>query len=744
MSINFQEILKELEYRVEHGIIDLTKEEQVTKLAEILRENGVSDANEMAQKARVYFSYINEALPKMSAKPKKNPSNGAAAAGQKSPTAKPQSSDSLAAKEAHKLGLVSTGFGRWAKSKGGPTTHMTDQETGKLVPVGVADEPVGKKGGKTSGGDGEKASAGGKGGAAAEKPKPNISPVGFRNGAEKRAAADKKTSSSKEVDVNKGVAVVVPKSRYGTKGSKEVDQKKAANRLKYLPKSKITPQQAALNFKKAYPKAVTTKYQFPKNSDALLKAKLPPAGYEALKSLMQMSKQGDFEPPISIVTDQYGAGKISAQTNELAMQAVFCFPATPKGIAARNEFLNSLVQNADAIENAGGVPILDKSWIKEMGGAHDAFVTNMNTKFGAGKWDVTGMTWDVRAQQEALGIDYNSKGDSTDINAQIKVNGKIYNEEISCKKDWAIFLLNAGLGEPSNWYYTLGPQKEMRAEELQRLSDAKDSRFGKNEKAELQQLQKQALSKAPVSNKELQDAQMKSAETGCLSIREVPKGEVNSVLKDCMSRKKNDPYYMDKNEATLAKQVATYLSKTKTVDVNELANYVGGGSKNFKKAVMVYHKMMGAYQGGDKWLDSHKEITYGFITQAAKKMATDKNFQGMLLKKLQEAIPVKTMVEGVENMQIDSMYVTQKHMQQMFGTTNWDDVKEFLSIKVTNGVAALTYSAKGNNAKPLKIANIQMREKGVGYNGSISLECTPAKEFENSCKEIDARINKRK
>jgi hypothetical protein len=64
MSINFQEILKELEYRVEHGIIDLTKEEQVTKLVQILRENGVSDANEMAQKARVYYSYINEATKK--------------------------------------------------------------------------------------------------------------------------------------------------------------------------------------------------------------------------------------------------------------------------------------------------------------------------------------------------------------------------------------------------------------------------------------------------------------------------------------------------------------------------------------------------------------------------------------------------------------------------------------------------------------------------------------------------------
>ena len=61
MSINFQEILKELEYRVEHGIIDLTKEEQVTKLTQILKENGVSDANEMAQKARVYFSFLSEA-----------------------------------------------------------------------------------------------------------------------------------------------------------------------------------------------------------------------------------------------------------------------------------------------------------------------------------------------------------------------------------------------------------------------------------------------------------------------------------------------------------------------------------------------------------------------------------------------------------------------------------------------------------------------------------------------------------
>jgi len=69
--MNFEEILLELSYRVPEGIVNLTKESHVNTLVEILKENGVSDANEVAQKARVYFSYINEAGPKKMNAPKK-------------------------------------------------------------------------------------------------------------------------------------------------------------------------------------------------------------------------------------------------------------------------------------------------------------------------------------------------------------------------------------------------------------------------------------------------------------------------------------------------------------------------------------------------------------------------------------------------------------------------------------------------------------------------------------------------
>jgi hypothetical protein len=67
MIPNFEEILSELSYRVDGGIPDLNKQSHVNHLIDILRENGISDASQLAQKARVYFSYLTEASGKTDA-----------------------------------------------------------------------------------------------------------------------------------------------------------------------------------------------------------------------------------------------------------------------------------------------------------------------------------------------------------------------------------------------------------------------------------------------------------------------------------------------------------------------------------------------------------------------------------------------------------------------------------------------------------------------------------------------------
>jgi hypothetical protein len=79
MTPNFEEILLELSYRVEGGMPDLNKESHVNHLIDILRENGVSDAAHLANKARVYFSYLDEAkqsLDKVLGQTFKNPETG--------------------------------------------------------------------------------------------------------------------------------------------------------------------------------------------------------------------------------------------------------------------------------------------------------------------------------------------------------------------------------------------------------------------------------------------------------------------------------------------------------------------------------------------------------------------------------------------------------------------------------------------------------------------------------------------
>ena len=64
MTPNFEEILLELSYRVDSGIPDLTNEYHIEHLIDILRENGIPNATELAKTAQIHFSQLNEASTK--------------------------------------------------------------------------------------------------------------------------------------------------------------------------------------------------------------------------------------------------------------------------------------------------------------------------------------------------------------------------------------------------------------------------------------------------------------------------------------------------------------------------------------------------------------------------------------------------------------------------------------------------------------------------------------------------------
>ena len=167
MALNFDEILLELSYRVPEGYVDLSKDYQVTELSNILKENGYQNAYELAHKARVYFSYLNE-------------------------------DEIVKNRQTGNVYMVKT---------------MDPSKHEKPTPAEIQKVKA-ANGGKIPS---EKSATTSKP-TKSQKPAPNI----FDKDSEK----DKQDKKSKEVNVDKGAVVVAPKLRYGTKGSKEVDQSK--------------------------------------------------------------------------------------------------------------------------------------------------------------------------------------------------------------------------------------------------------------------------------------------------------------------------------------------------------------------------------------------------------------------------------------------------------------------------------------------------------------------------------------
>jgi hypothetical protein len=746
---NLSEIIDEVltEFCVTYPIPNFDNKEQLEYLRNVLEQFGASAFTDI------------ELMEAISLAPKKFTLEA--------PTKNNVDDDAKVVKQAHDKGLEGKGGNAYGPKGGDTITYRNTN--GKLVPVNPPVK-IGKKGQPTP-----------KQPTAKPQLKPGVSkppknkvvkpgtPVNPKATAAQLKqvqqlqkaidAKNKKTGNTKIVNNEKPVTIeITPDEKLDTneKGAKEINPTKFKNAKKgNITKSKISQKQGIANVKKTYPSIKEHKYNYPPGVEGYLKKVMHPAAFEAMDNLIKLSKGGDFVPPISLITDQYGAGKISAQMNELCMQAVLAFPNTPQGLKARNAFIESLRANNELIKKTGGTPILDNTWIDQFEGANNAFNTAMDRKYGKGKWSVVGTTWDVRSQNEDMGINYDDKGFSTDINLQVQVNGKLENVEISCKKDWKIFLLNGGLGKAENWYYTLGPKGEKRATQLAQKVEEKT--ISKEEALELKALNQQALSKAPVSNKELQRDQLKSANKGAQIIESIEPKELtrifnlyikgdyeNGVDKKGKIRPVDDaPFLKSAIECHQTHGISNredFLNcmKTKVKDFK-------GGDKYYKKAVVSIGAMLSDTNTDDdvsNWYKGHMGITSKFIEKAANTIANDKEYRKMILRKLQEAIPFKSLTTGVETMQIDSMYITQEHMAELFGTNDWNDIKQYLDVQVINGEAVLTFKAHGKKPnKPFPLAKIDIREKGGGYDGNPALEVKPTKEFEDEMRRIEDKLN---
>ena len=137
--------------------------------------------------------------------------------------------------------------------------------------------------------------------------------------------------------------------------------------------------------------------------------------------------------------------------------------------------------------------------------------------------------------------------------------------------------------------------------------------------------------------------------------------------------------------------------------------------KSNNKIMLMLLQVAGKLDDGMKSdFDRHKKITQDFEENVIKELNENSSFKDSVLNQCRENLPLQDILEGKEFMAAGKTPVTRKMLIDMFGTDDWSKVKENLEVD-TGPPLMLVYNGSTEGSKPIKFANIVVREDGKGY-----------------------------
>jgi hypothetical protein len=390
-----------------------------------------------------------------------------------------------------------------------------------------------------------------------------------------------------------------------------------------------------------------------------------------------------------------GAGKISAQAGELMTMM-----GSTMSDDEWNEFSEALLKHEQELldnhedvfkkKNAKGKlvdnpgsRIIDKSWVKAATQSRKAIIDRLEKQYGEGT-TIVASSWDAKGEAESLGIqDYKvNKGFSTDMYLRVKKpNGEEVLDEISLKKSKNVNFLNSGAGQFKEWLGDDLPDEINQSVYKENQRESLSS-TGQSIKSDIESL----LSDNPEKAKELQKV-FKS------------KGlDFNEAL-DNLQNGKGD--YRKSSSVVMA-------------SIKSIADWPSWGKKNDK----------GPNEGGNtvaqQYLKEASEKQTKFIEASIKSLSENPKMKEGMMTSIREEFPLKAVSEGEETMAIGDMSLDKDTMVEIFGTSKYDDIKEKLTSE-PGPPPFLGYQAEvGSDVIP--IAEVSVREDGVGYGGQIKFE----------------------
>jgi hypothetical protein len=340
------------------------------------------------------------------------------------------------------------------------------------------------------------------------------------------------------------------------------------------------------------------------------------------------------------------------------------------------------------VDNPGS-RIVDSTWVRAADNNRKIILARLKKQYGEGT-EVAASAWDTKDEAEAMGMDNytDNKGFSTDMYLRVKKpNGEEVLDEVSLKKSKDVNFLNSGAGQFFIWLDNDVPdeinQNVYKENQREHLVDT----AGKL-KSQIQQLLESDSPKAKA-----------------LKTFFKRKGvDFETALQDTSNGKGS----RDKSNVILE-------------SIKSLADWDSWGKSGDK----------GPGPSGDPIAVQHlREVSARqtkFIEESISALANNPKMKEGMLQTIREEFPLKAVSEGEETMAIGDMSLDKETMKEIFGTSNYDEIKEKL-VSEPGPPPFLGYRAEvGSDVIP--IAEVSIREDGVGYGGQMKFEMKLDKRF---------------
>jgi hypothetical protein len=317
------------------------------------------------------------------------------------------------------------------------------------------------------------------------------------------------------------------------------------------------------------------------------------------------------------------------------------------------------------IDNPGS-RIIDKTWVQAARNNRKAVLQRLEKQYGKGT-KIVGGAWDSKDEVEAMGLsEYEkNKGFSTDTYFKVeKPNGEQVIDEVSNKKSTKVNFLNSGAGDFENWDPKLPDEINQKVYRV------------KARQRNIDFIQ---------SNRQLVKSLLNS-----------PEGE--PIRK---------------------------LMKSKGID---FVTALKGNSRDKQNVLFQTIKLLAKNnESAKKVVEQDNTAHAEFVEKSVRAITENEKMRDGMLNTIKSEFPLKAVSDGEETMAIGPNSLDKETMKSIFGTDNYDEIKEHLVAK-PGPPPFIGYNVE-TTGEVFPVAEVKIREDGRGYGGQFKFEMVLHKDF---------------